>query len=118
MTDRKIRLTTGTISAIDSTIEFFERIGVCVAVFAGAAAIIHFQNKVLPFWPLGAAIVGTVLLFGSIFLSVFVAGAWFSDRTGGIKSRTLLLLIATIVVATTVFFVIAGGYAAIASLKP
>ena len=117
MADSSMTLSPGAVSLIDSIIGFFERLGVCVAIFAGAAAIIHFKDKVLPFWPPGAAIVGTILLFGSIFLSIFVAGNWFTERAADIKSRAILLLFAAVVVVTTVFFVIAGGYAAIASLK-
>ena len=105
------------IAAVQAIVEFFEQLGVCIAVFAGAAAIVKFRVKVFPFCPTIASILGVILLFGSFVLAILVAGSWFTRHTSGIKSKWVLLVLVFVVTATTVFFVVAGGYAAIAALK-
>ena len=103
-------------SAVEAVVEFFEGLGGCVAIFAGAAAIIHYRNVVMPFWPSGAVIFGKVLLFSSLVLALLVAGNWFTKHTRHIKGRIAQFAIAALLVLTTAFFVIAGGFAAVKSL--
>lgn len=104
-------------STVESFVELFERIGVCVAMFVGAAAIVHFRQQVVPFCPGAAVAVGFLLMVSSLLLSIFVAGIWFSKNTGGIQSKLALATISVLVVTTTIFFLIAGFYASVSSLK-
>lgn len=102
-------------TAVESVVEFFEGLGGCVAILAGAAAIVHYRNVVMPFWPAGAEIFGRLLLASSLVLAILVACNWFVKHTRHINGRIAQLAVAVLLVLTTAFFVIAGGFAAFRS---
>jgi hypothetical protein len=104
-------------AATDSVVALFEKLGVCIAIAGGAAAIVHFRAKVLPFCPAIAAIYGLILLFGALFLALLVGASWFAQQTAGRKNNLFVYLLAAVVTITTVMFFMAGVYAAIAALS-
>ncbi|WP_159099050.1 hypothetical protein [Aquabacterium olei] len=102
---------------LETIISFFERLGVCVAVFAGSAAIIHFKDKVLPFFPTGAVIMASALLLFSFFLCVWVAADFYANISNITNKKYARFILAAFAVVTSLFFLVAGGYASISSLN-
>lgn len=102
---------------LEPIISFFERLGVCVGVFAASAAIIHFKAKVLPFFPTVAVFVGGALLLFSFFLCIWVAADFYLKISSSTTNKTVHLVLAAFAVITSLFFLVAGGYASISSLS-
>lgn len=102
---------------VDSVVELFEKLGVCIAIAAGAVAIVHFREKLISFCPTVATVYGFILLFGALLLALFVGSSWFVEHTAGKKNNIVVYALAALVTVTTILFFIAGVFAAIATIN-
>ena len=104
-------------AALEGLISYLERLGICVAALAGSAAIIHVREQIFAIAPWFPAILGAVALFGSFFLTVWVAADQYVRVPTG-KSRFWSILAAAAVLVPSLFFVLGGLYAALRGFAP
>ena len=97
---------------LNGVISYLERLGVCVATLAGSAAIIHFRVQLLEAFPVLPLLVGIVLLFASLYLTVWVAADQFV-RLPPIKSRVMSFAVSALILVPSIFLVIAALFVAI-----
>lgn len=102
------------VSAILSAgVKHYEYLGVCVAAFAGGAAIAKHAAVVFPYMP-GAAIgVGFLTSLSGLLLAILVAfDSWMAIKVPGKYAFWGKVAIAPVLVGS-VFFVVAGSFVAI-----
>ena len=95
-------------SFLNPTIEYFERLGVCVAVFAGGAAMVKFAGKLSPYFPTGAVALGGFVIFMSMLLAVLTAGSFIADGMKGRKGTFVYLVGTILCTVVTMGFLGAG----------
>jgi hypothetical protein len=103
---------------LDTAIPFLEKLGVCVAAFAGGGAIAKYASEVFPPCPGVAVALGLLLIVASLVLALLVVYETWRVITTSVKNRWVNLSILFIVLVSSVFFVIAGGLAAFKALAP
>lgn len=101
---------------LDTAIPFLERLGVCVAAFAGGGAIAKFAEQVFPLFPGIPIAIGFLLVVVSLALALLVVNETWQAIARSVKSRWLNLLILLTILVSSVFFVVAGGLAAVKAL--
>lgn len=103
-------------NAIETLFTFFERLGVSAAMVASGTAIIHYNDRALSWWPLGAVLGGMAVIFIAYFLGIWAASDCFVKLSVVMKKKFREWLLAATVVTAELFFLSVGGHAAIAAL--
>jgi hypothetical protein len=106
-----------------AAISLLEKLGVCVAAFAGAGAIFKFAPQLFPFVPLLPRVIGLLLAVVSLLLAVLVVSVtWrtnfdYLKTQESFKRRWLLHFpVFLVIYISCFFFVLAGGMAALDAL--
>ena len=112
----KFNDTDSTDKILNTAIPFLEKLGVCVAAFAGGGAVAKFSSQVFPLCPWIPVIVGFLLVFVSLVLALLVVYETWQAITRSVKSRWVNLAVLFTILLSSVFFVVAGGLAAVSAL--
>ncbi len=104
-------------AALTEVVSYIERVGVCVAALLGGAAIMKFRELLLPGAAWLPAVVGMLVVFGSLLLTVWIAiDGYVRVYTG--NSKIIGMAIYLFLIVPSIFFAIGGLYAGIKGLTP
>lgn len=101
---------------LKTAIPFLEKLGVCVAAFAGGGAIAKFSSQVFPLCPRIPVVIGFMLVIASLVLALLVVSETWQAITKSVKRRWVNLAVLFTILLSSVFFVVAGGLAAVSAL--
>lgn len=94
---------------LDFGVNYFERLGVCVAIFAGGGAMVKYAITLSPYFPYFAIVLGIFLMIVSIIIAVLTAIDFLLSALANVKGNsytaiTIWVLMTFLVIIITMMF--------------
>jgi hypothetical protein len=98
---------------MDLGIDYYEKLGVSIAVLVGGGAVIKHAKDVFPILPSFAVIVGLLTMLIAMLLMVFISFRAWQDFKIPENRKLWSVVILASVILNSIFFFLAGGTAAL-----